>query len=82
MNEKYEVLNETTRLKEKLENSAAGQLEKKVKMLSEERNEMKSDFYIKINSFVEEISELKQKLLKYEDIDEDEYKDKSNISSI
>ena len=33
INENYEVLNETTRLKEKLENSNANQLEKKVKML-------------------------------------------------
>lgn len=37
-------------------------------MLEEERSEMRSDFYIKINSFVEEISQLKEKLSKYEEV--------------
>ena len=31
-------------------------------MLEEERSEMRSDFYIKVNSFVSEIDQLKQKL--------------------
>jgi hypothetical protein len=34
--------------------------------LEEENSVMKSDFYIRINSFVEEIDQLKSKLSKYE----------------
>ena len=49
-------------LEQKLENNLATKLEKKVKILEEERSEMKSDFNIKIHSFVEEISHLKDKL--------------------
>jgi len=41
-----------------------------MKMLAEENSEMKSDFYIKINSFVDEISDLRYKLGKYEEVDE------------
>jgi len=37
-------------------------LEKKVHAMEEEREEMRSDFYIKINSFVDEIKQLKQRL--------------------
>ena len=53
-------------------------LEKKVKLLEEERSEMKSDFYIKINSFVSEIDTLKSKLSRYETsvIEEEEEKEK------
>ncbi len=60
--EKESVLSEKSRLEEKLEHTSVGKLEKKVKMLEEERSEMKSDFYIKINSFVSEIDQLKSKL--------------------
>jgi len=38
-----------------LEASVAGKIEKKLRTLEEENSVMKSDFYIRINSFVEEI---------------------------
>jgi hypothetical protein len=59
-----------SRLEEKMEKSDVTRLERKMKMLEEERSEMKSDFYIKINSFVDEIKELKDKLSRYENIDD------------
>jgi hypothetical protein len=37
-------------------------LQKKVQILEEEKSEIKNDFYIKINSFMDEISILKNKL--------------------
>ena len=46
---------EKSRLEEKFDNSLQAKLERKVKMLEEERSEMRSDFNIKINSFVMEI---------------------------
>lgn len=45
-----------------MESGVTGKLEKKVKMLEEERSEMRNDFYIKINSYSEEISMLKDRL--------------------
>ena len=49
-------------IQEKYEKSNAGKLENKVRILEEESRELKSDFYIKIHSYVEEISMLKDKL--------------------
>lgn len=60
--EKESVENEKSVLEIKLEKSNIPKLENKVRLLEEESREMKSDFYIKINSFVEEISHLKSKL--------------------
>ena len=42
-------------------------MERRVKLLEEERSEMRSDFNIKINSFVMEIDNLKTKLSRYEE---------------
>lgn len=57
-----QLTEEKSVLESKLDNNLAVKLEKKVKLLEEERSEMKSDFQIKIYSFVEEISQLKDKL--------------------
>ena len=46
---------EKNNLLSKLEGSVAGKIEKKLRTLEEENSVMKSDFYIRINSFVEEI---------------------------
>ncbi|CDW79559.1 UNKNOWN [Stylonychia lemnae] len=61
------LLSEKSVLQDKLEQSDAMKLEKKVKMMEEERSEMRSDFNIKINSFVMEIDDLKTKLSRYEE---------------
>jgi hypothetical protein len=53
--EKESVIIEKNNLLNKLEASVAGKIEKKLKTLEEENSVMKSDFYIRINSFVEEI---------------------------
>ena len=60
--EKESIEGERSVLEVKLERSNIPKLEHKVMLLEEESREMKSDFYIKINSFVEEISVLKSKL--------------------
>ncbi len=54
-NEKESVILDKTNLQNKFETSNAGKLEKKLRTLEEENSVMKSDFYIRINSFVEEI---------------------------
>ena len=53
-----------------MENTDSSKLEKKLKVLEEEKSELKNDFYIKINSYMEEISMLRDKLSKYEDLPE------------
>ena len=53
---------EKSQLEQKFEGSQIGKMEKKVRTLEEENSVMKSDFYIRINSFVEEIDQLKHKL--------------------
>ena len=53
---------EKNNLLSKLEGSVAGKIEKKLRTLEEENSVMKSDFYIRINSFVEEIDQLKSRL--------------------
>jgi hypothetical protein len=53
--EKESVIIEKNNLLNKLEASVAGKIEKKLRTLEEENSVMKSDFYIRINSFVEEI---------------------------
>ena len=60
--ERESILMEREQIQKKLETSDVSKLEQKVKRLEEERSEMKSDFYIKINSFVQEIDHLKGKL--------------------
>jgi len=52
----------------------ASKLEKKLKMLEEEKNVIKSDYVIKMESFVEEISTLKQRLAAYENSNSEESK--------
>lgn len=64
--EKESVILEKNNLQSKLEASVAGKIEKKLRTLEEENSVMKSDFYIRINSFVEEIDQLKSRLSKYE----------------
>jgi hypothetical protein len=54
------LVNEKSLIERKFESSQGGKLVQKVKILEEERSEMKSDFYIKINSYQEEISVLKE----------------------
>jgi hypothetical protein len=49
------VIIEKSQLEQKLEGSQIGKMERKVRTLEEENSVMKSDFYIRINSFVEEI---------------------------
>ena len=52
----------------------ASKLEKKVKMLEEERSVMRSDYVIKMESFVGEIDRLKQILAGYENSNFEESK--------
>lgn len=49
-------------LEEKLQTHPNTKLEQKLKFIEEERNELKNDFYLKINNFIEEINSLKQRL--------------------
>ena len=60
--EKESIIIEKSQLEQKLECSQVGKIEKKVRTLEEENSVMKSDFYIRINSFVEEIDQLKSRL--------------------
>ena len=60
--EKESVILEKNNLQNKFEASNAGKIEKKLRTLEEENSVMKSDFYIRINSFVEEIDQLKSRL--------------------
>jgi hypothetical protein len=53
--EKESLIIEKNSLQNKFEASIAGKIEKKLRTLEEENSVMKSDFYIRINSFVEEI---------------------------
>ena len=49
-----------------MDESQVGKLKQQVTQLEEERSELRNDFYIKFNSFSQEISGLKDKLGKYE----------------
>ncbi len=71
---------EKSRLEDKFDTSLQARLEKRVRTLEEERSEMKSDFYIKINSFVSEIDTLKSKLYQYEPVNE-EAEDKTHSAN-
>ena len=60
--EKESVIIERSRLLEKLEGTSTGQLEKKVRNLEEEASLIRTQYQIQIQSFVEEIDTLKDKL--------------------
>ena len=53
---------EKVNLQSKFEASNAGKIEKKLRTLEEEYSVMKSDFYIRINSYAEENDTLKSRL--------------------
>ena len=65
-------------------------LEQKLKYIEEERNEMKNDFYVKINNFAEQIENLKERLscniyilliynfLEYEKVESDNEKEEED----
>ena len=73
-----------------MDESQVQKLKLQVTQMEEERQEMRNDFFIKFNSYSEEISGLKDRLTKYEPPDKSENKkteskqdpkDKSQISS-
>lgn len=72
--ERETLAHEKSQIQEKYEAMDASKLEKKLKMLEEEKNVIKSDYVIKMESFVEEISTLKQRLAAYENSNSEESK--------